>query len=93
MKMCEHILKKRQRPNTIQILWIVKKNQEHRNIAPLSLQLRSYNKPTKVGRIALERHAGGKTLDHTEIQTMDLPIPHQKHCPLGYQSLFELECF
>ena len=29
---------KRQRPNTIQILWIVK-NQEHRNIAPLSLQL------------------------------------------------------
>ena len=41
MKMCEQILKKRQRPNTIQILWIVK-NQEHRNIAPLSLQLRSY---------------------------------------------------
>ena len=41
-------LKKRQRHNTIQILWIVKilwtvKNQEHRNIAPLSLQLRSYN--------------------------------------------------
>ena len=33
MKMCEQILKKRQRPNTIQILWIVKKNQEHRNIA------------------------------------------------------------
>ena len=26
MKMCEQILKKRQRPNTIQILWIVKKN-------------------------------------------------------------------
>ena len=43
MKMCEQILKKRQRPNTIQILWIVK-NQEHRNIATLSLQLRSYNK-------------------------------------------------
>ena len=41
MKMCEQILKKRQRPNTIQILWIVK-NQEHRNIATLSLQLRSY---------------------------------------------------
>ena len=42
--MCEHILKKikTQRPNTIQILWIVK-NQEHRNIATLSLQLRSYN--------------------------------------------------
>ena len=43
MRMCEQILKKRQRPNTIQILWIVK-NQEHRNIASLSLQLRSYNK-------------------------------------------------
>ena len=37
------VVKKRQRPNTIQILWIVK-NQEHRNIASLSLQLRSYNK-------------------------------------------------
>ena len=46
MKMCEQILKKRQRPNTIQILWIVK-NQEHRNIASLSLQLRSYNKPSR----------------------------------------------
>ena len=34
-------LKKRQRPNTIQILSIVK-NQEHRNIAPLSLQLSKY---------------------------------------------------
>ena len=43
MKMCEQILKKRQRPNTIQILWIVK-NQEHRNTASLSLQLRSYKK-------------------------------------------------
>ena len=30
MKMCEQILKKRQHPNTIQILQIVK-NQEHRN--------------------------------------------------------------
>ena len=39
MKMCEQ--KKRQRPNTIQILSIVK-NQEHRKIATLSLQLRSY---------------------------------------------------
>ena len=38
-------LKKRQRPNTIQILRIVK-NQEHRNIAPLSLQLRSYKNKT-----------------------------------------------
>ena len=43
MKMCEQILKKRQRPNTIQILRIVK-NQEHPNIATLSLQLRSYKK-------------------------------------------------
>ena len=42
-KMCEHILKKTQRTNTNQILWIVK-NQEHRNIATLSLQLRSYKK-------------------------------------------------
>ena len=41
--MCEQIVKKRQRPNAIQILWIVK-NQEHRNIASLSLQLRSYKK-------------------------------------------------
>ena len=47
MKMCEQILKKRQRPNTIQILWIVK-NQEHRNIATLSLQLRSYKKSTSI---------------------------------------------
>ena len=30
MKMCEQIFKKRQRPNTIQILWIVK-NQERAN--------------------------------------------------------------
>ena len=28
MKMCEQILKKRQRPNTIQILWIVRKPRE-----------------------------------------------------------------
>ena len=40
------LLKKRQRPNTIQILWIVK-NQEHRNIATLSLQLRSYKNKIK----------------------------------------------
>ena len=33
MRMCEQILKKRQRPNTIQILWIVK-NQEKRNNSP-----------------------------------------------------------
>ena len=35
-------LKKRQRPNTIQILWIVK-NLEHRKIATLRLEPRSYN--------------------------------------------------
>ena len=33
MKMCEQIFKKRQRPNTIQILWIVK-NQEKANNRP-----------------------------------------------------------
>ena len=33
MKKCEQILKKRQRPNTIQILWIVK-NQEKANNSP-----------------------------------------------------------
>ena len=33
MKMCEQILKKRQRPNTIQILWNVK-NQEKANNSP-----------------------------------------------------------
>ena len=44
-------LKKRQRPNTIQILWIVK-NQEHRNIATLSLQLRSYNNVFKLRLIS-----------------------------------------
>ena len=33
MKMCEQILKKRQRPNTIQILWKVK-NQEKANNSP-----------------------------------------------------------
>ena len=43
MKLCEQILKKRQRPNTLQILGIVK-NQEHRNIARLSLRLRWYKK-------------------------------------------------
>ena len=32
MKMCEQVLKKRQRPNTIQILWIV--NQEKANNSP-----------------------------------------------------------
>ena len=33
MKMCEQILKKRQRPNTIQILWIVKKTKRRPIIA------------------------------------------------------------
>ena len=33
-KMCEHILKKTQRPNTIQILWIVK-NQEKARFAAI----------------------------------------------------------
>ena len=44
MKMCEQILKKKTAPqynsNSLNC-----KNQEHRNIATLSLQLRSYNKP------------------------------------------------
>ena len=31
MKMCEQILKKRQRPNTIQILWIVKYQEKANN--------------------------------------------------------------
>ena len=35
MKMCEQILKKRQRPNTIQILWIVKKRQHSNTIQTL----------------------------------------------------------
>ena len=43
MKMCEQILKKKTAPqynsNSLNC-----KNQEHRNIASLSLQLRSYNK-------------------------------------------------
>ena len=34
MKMCEQIWKKRQRPNTIQIFWIVKKNKRRPIIAP-----------------------------------------------------------
>ena len=43
-------------------------------------------KPTNVGRIALERQTGGKTVDHAGIQTMDLMIPNRKHCPLGHQA-------
>ena len=50
--------------------------------------MRAAIKQTNVGTIALERYAGGKTVDHTVIRTMDLPISHQKYCPLGYQSLF-----
>ena len=30
---------------------------------------------------------GAKTVAHTGIRTMDLPIPHQQHCPLGYPVL------
>ena len=61
MKMCEQILKKRQRPKTIQILWIVK-NQEHRNIASLSLQLRSYKKKrckTRHERVPMDKKIEG----------------------------------
>ena len=42
MKMCEQFLKKRQRPNTIQILWIVK-NQEKANNS-LSYRCSAINK-------------------------------------------------
>ena len=49
------VKKKRQRPNTIQILWIVK-NQEKANNSP-SYRCAAINKPTNVGRIALERQA------------------------------------
>ena len=27
------------------------------------------------------------TVAHAGISTMDLPLPHHKHCPLGYQAL------
>ena len=71
MKMCEQILKKRQRPNTIQILGIVK-NQEHRNIATLSLQLRSYKNMQKrqkiVGIAAKYLRAVKKTESDTEMR-------------------------
>ena len=50
-------IKKRQRPNTIQILWIVK-NQEHRNIASLSLQLRSYKKERQLERLSIVHWIG-----------------------------------
>ena len=36
----------------------------------------SKQKPTNVGRIALERLAGGKTFDHAGIRSIDLPIPN-----------------
>ena len=45
------------------------------------------NKPTDVGRIALERQAGGKTFDPVGVRTTDLPIPKQMHFPLDYQAL------
>ena len=44
MKMCEQILKKKTAPQYNSNSLNCKKNQEHRNIAPLSLQLRSYKK-------------------------------------------------
>ena len=30
---------------------------------------------------------GAKIVNHAGIRTIDLPIPHQKHCPLGYYAL------
>ena len=30
---------------------------------------------------------GAKTIDHARLRNMDLSMPHQKHRPLGYQSL------
>ena len=44
MKMCEQILKKKTAPQYNSNSLNCKKNQEHRNIASLSLQLRSYKK-------------------------------------------------
>ena len=44
MKMCEHILRKKTAPQYNSNSLNCKKTQEHRNIASLSLQLRSYNK-------------------------------------------------
>ena len=38
----------------------------------------------------VERQAGGKTVAYAGIRTLDLPIPHQKHYPLGYQPCY---CF
>ena len=56
---------------------------------PHNLKLYKH-KPTNVGRIALERQAGGKTFAHARIWTIDLTIPNQKHCPLGYQALIAM---
>ena len=59
MKMCEQILKKRQRPNTIQILWIVK-NQEKANNSP-SYRCAAINNKSKTHtnflKIKNRRHA------------------------------------
>ena len=30
---------------------------------------------------------GANVVDHAGIRNMDLPIPHQKQCPLSYQAL------
>ena len=37
------------------------------------------HKPTNVGRIALERQAGGKNFDPLGIRTTDLAINNQMH--------------
>ena len=37
------------------------------------------NKPTDVGRIVLERQAGGKTFDPIGIRTPGVPINNQMH--------------
>ena len=44
-------------------------------------------KLTNVGRIALDRQAGGKTIDPAGTRTIDLPLHNQLQCPLGYQAL------
>ena len=45
------------------------------------------HKLTNAGRIDLEQQVSGKQLTTPWFEIMDLLIPHQKHCALGYQSL------
>ena len=52
-----------------------------------SLRKLKKRKPTNVGSIALERQVGGKKFANDRIRNIDLPIPNQKHCPVGYQAL------